>query len=64
MKDIGWLTKMKQQLAAATNVHADLTDHFSRIFQLKVGGAVSEDIERIRAVRNILDQKVGYICLY
>lgn len=28
-----------------------------RIFQLKVGGAVHDDIDRIRAVRDMLDRK-------
>jgi hypothetical protein len=32
-----------------------------RIFQLKVGGAPSDDIARIHAVRAMLDAKVGYI---
>lgn len=31
-----------------------------RIFQLKVGGAASDDIERIHAVRAILDAKVAH----
>jgi len=31
-----------------------------RIFQLKVGGAASDDIERIHAVRAILDAKVAF----
>lgn len=34
--------------------------HFHRIFQLKVGGAASDDIERIHAVRAILDAKVAF----
>lgn len=36
-----------------------LTDMLHRIFQLKVGGAPSDDIARIHAVRAMLDVKVS-----
>lgn len=40
--------------------------HIHSVFQLKVGGLPSDDIQRIRAVRAILDKKVdwnlSYIC--
>lgn len=45
-------------LPTNTFTHINISFGTRRIFQLKVGGAPTDDIERIRAVRTILDVKV------
>jgi L-alanine-DL-glutamate epimerase-like enolase superfamily enzyme len=47
----------------AENVMKYLNEGY-RIFQLKVGGNPKDDIDRIRTVRSILDEKVRFLFFF